>query len=231
MRIKKLGAALVVVVALGAVLANSSFAGAVTNDIFWKSKTVVGNTIIGVPVPIASRQLSATAVFETHSGGFALKLSGTGISCVECTIENSGGSAIGHGKLRFTGVTVVEPSTCSVASTLTTNELKLLNSYRIGTARYILFEPSTGPENGFITMSLAGASCPIKTAIIPKGTVFVKAQNAAGVYAVEQQVNSSPAINSAAGGTLHVGEESASLTGEVAFDLIGEHEGQEFGSE
>ena len=228
MRLKKLGAALVVVAALGAVLASSAFAAATTTDVKWYTGAAPGTELSG-SATAASEQVGASS-FKTTVAGEAIELSSTNIECVECKIENSGGTAVGSGKLKFTGVTVSKPAGCSVASTITTKALKVKADYMISSVDYILFEPEAGAETGFATVELTGASCPIKTAIIPKGTVFVEAANATGTQAVEQEVASSEAINSTAGGSLHVGTETASLTGHAKFKLTGANAGVAFGT-
>jgi hypothetical protein len=104
MRLKKLGAALVVVAALAAVLASSSFAAATTETKAWN---VTGE---------ATSKAVGTATFKTEVAGTPYVLQATGINCEGCKTENSGGVAVGSGKLKFTGVTVKEPAGCSVAS-------------------------------------------------------------------------------------------------------------------
>jgi hypothetical protein len=91
----------------------------------------------------------------------------------------------------------------------------------IGTADYIKFVPTAGETAGFASFSLTGASCPLKTTIIPKGSVFVQSANATGTQASEQPATSSAAINSTAGGSLHVGTEVASLATTAVFKAGG----------
>ena len=225
MRLKKLGAALVVVAALGAVLASSAFAAATTTDVKWYTGASPGTELSGSAEAKTSQVGSST--FETTVSGVAIKLHSTNTECVECKIENSGGTAVGSGKAKFTGVTVQEPATCSVASSITTTKLTWKADYMIGTVNYILFEPAAGSTTAMATIELTGASCPIKTAIVPKGTVFVKMQNTTGTQAAEQKVNLSAAINTTAGGTLHVGEEPASMSAVTANRLAS---GSQFGT-
>lgn len=190
-----------------------------TTDVKWYTGAAPG-TELTTAAAVKSAQIG-TATFVTTVAGQTVELGSTGMNCSGCVIENSGGTAVGSGKLEFTGVTVLKPANCSVTSTITSNALKIKADYMISSADYILFEPSAGVETGFATVELTGASCVIKSAIVPKGTLFVKAQNATGIQAAEQRVNSSAAINSEAGGTLRVGSEAASLTGEAKFELSG----------
>ena len=228
MRLKKLGAALVVVAALGAVLASSAFAAATTTDVQWYTGSGSGTLLSGSKTATSEQVGSAT--FATTVSGEAVVLHSTGINCEGCTIENSGSTAVGSGKLKFTGVTVEKPTGCSVASTIETNALSVQADWMIGTDNYIKFVPTAGEEKGFATVTLTGASCPIATSIIPKGSVFVQSANATGVQAVSQTVSSSKAINETAGGSLHVGTEAAWLEGSAAFSLTGEGAGLAFGT-
>lgn len=218
MRLKKLGVAMVVVTALFAVLASSAFAAAVTQDVVWYTGPQGSETELSGSATATSEQVGEST-FATTVAGEAIELHSTNIECIECSIENSGGTAVGSGKLKLTGVTVSKPVSCSTSSTITTKALSVKADYMIENTDYILFEPTAGSETGFATIELTGASCPIKTAIIPKGTLFVAAANATETQATSQEVSSSAAINSTAGGSLHVGTESASLTGKARFKL------------
>jgi hypothetical protein len=227
MRLKKLGAALVVVAALGAVLASGALAAATTSDATWR--TGASGTVLSGSAGIASEQVGEST-FATTVSGQAVELHSTNIECEGCTIENSGGTAVGAGKLVFTGVTVAKPAGCSVASTITTKALKVKADYMIETQNYILFEPSAGTETGFATIELTGLSCPIGAAIVPKGTLFTQSTWRTGFYTDEQEVESSSLDNGIAGGSLHVGTEAATLTGRVAFMLTGIYRKEAFGT-
>ena len=211
MRLKKLGAALVVVAALGAVLASSALAAAVTEDVKWYTGAAPGTELSGTAA-VTSEQVGEATMATTVSGQ-AIELHSTNVKCSGCIIENSGGTAIASGKVEFTGVTVAKPSGCGVASTITTKALKVKADYMIGSTAYTLVEPAAGSETGFATVELTGASCPIKTAIIPKGIVFCQWSNSTGTQATEHTASGSAAINSTAGGSLHVGTETLTVTG------------------
>lgn len=225
MRLKKLGAALFVVVALGAIIASSAFAAATTTAKPW---VVNGSVLSGSKTAEAEIVSGTKAQFATTVSGTAVELEATGIGCSGCSLVNTSGSAMGSGELVFSGVTVAKPAGCSVASTITTKPLTVEADYESGSIVYVKFEPTAGAEKGFATVELTGASCPIGTAIVPKGTVFVQAANTTGTYAASQKVTSSAAINTTAGGTLHVGTEAASLTGSALFKLSS---GEAFGVE
>lgn len=216
MDLKRLGAAALVVAAIGAVLASSASAAATTTDVKWYTGTAPGTELVG-SAALTSSAVAGWTIDLPGLGGESLDL--FGIECEGCKIENSGGTAVGSGKLKFTGVTVTKPEGCSVASTITTKALTIRADYMIGSVDYWLFEPAAGSEAGLFTVELTGAECPVKTAIVPKGTLFMKAANATGTQAAEQELSSSAAINSEAGGNLHVGSEAASMTGSIKFNL------------
>jgi hypothetical protein len=239
MRLKKLGAALVVVAALGAVLASSAFAeGAMQVPKQWyvgtPGKLLSGSKTVNVK--------SAGGTFTTEVGKTKYKLHSTGVSCVGCIIENSGGHAIGSGKLKFEGVTVEEPAGCSVASTIETASLSVTadwmesvlvenpETHELETVttstNYVKFVPTAGEATEFATVKITG--CALATTLVPKGSVFARTVNATGVLAAEQPVESSEAINATAGGNLHVGTKNASLTANATFTLAS---GEAFGTE
>jgi hypothetical protein len=216
MRLKKLGAALAVVAALAAVFASSSFAAAATTAEPW---VVGGSTLTGSETVTSAIDAGTTATFSTEVAGTKYKLESTGIECVGCKIENVGGSAVGSGKLKFTGVTVKEPASCSVASSIETTALSITADWMSGTTTYVKFVPTAGETKEFATAEITG--CSLATNLVPKGSIFVQAKNTTGTPAVEQEVTSSEAINNAAGGSLKVGTKAAVLAGSAKFKLSG----------
>jgi len=245
MRLKKLGAALVVVAALGAVLASSAFAvtTAMTKDVKWFTGASPGTELA------ASETISAVAVgngtFETETALGKYKLEAEEVECVGCKIENSGGVAVGSGKLKFKKVKVVEPAGCSVASEIETAALSVTADWMgskevenpkesgkfetVETAtNYIKFTPTAGETKEFATVAITG--CALATSLVPKGSVFVESQNATSTQAVEQEVHSSKAINAAAGGKLTVGTKEAILKANAKFKMSGGKAGTAFGT-
>jgi hypothetical protein len=234
MRLKKLGAALVAAAALGAIVASSASAAAMTEDVTWR-EGFEGTTPLGPKTTVKATQIE-TSTFATKVSGTEIVLHGTGVACVGCKIENSGGTAVGSGAMKFTGVTVEKPAKCTTTETIETKALSLqadwMGSFteKIGKIEiteptffnYIKLVPTAGEEFGFATFSLTGAECPLKTTITPKGSVFVESVNSTGVQAAIQRVNSSGTINSTAGGSLHVGSEAATLTATVNLEAFNE---------
>ncbi len=226
MRLKKLGAALFVVAALGAVLVSSALAAAVTEDVKWYTGTAPEAELTGVET------MSSTAVgpatFTTEVGTTEYVLESTGIECVSCHIENTGGTAVGSGHLRFKGVTVKKPAGCSVASEIETTTLSVQADWMIGTKNYIKFVPEAGETKEFAEVAITG--CALATTLIPKGSVFVESANKTGIQEVEQEVHSSAVINALAGGSLKVGTKAASLAGSATFKMTGAMLGVAFGT-
>ncbi|MBS1893719.1 MAG: hypothetical protein JST59_20660 [Actinobacteria bacterium] len=221
MRLKKLGAALFVVAALSAVLAGSAFATATTTAAKWYTGATEG----GVTELSGSQAMTAEQVgsgtFKTTLSGTTLEVSATGVECVGCTISNATTGGGGEGKLKFTGVSVVTPSTCSTTSTIESKALKVEADYMEGESAMVKFVPAAGETNGFATFTLSGASCAIAGNVTPKGTIFGKAENKTGVMRTSQNVSFSESINAAAGGTFKVGEEKAVLTATGKFEAGG----------
>ena len=209
MRLKKLGTALVVVAALGAVLANSAFAAATTTDVKWYTGASPGTELSGSKTLTASEE--GIGSFETKVSGTQITLHMTGTECIECKIENSGGVAVGSGKLKFTGVTVQTPAKCSTSTSIETKALSLTADWMIEPFSYIKFVPTKGEEAEFAQFTLTGTECPLKTTVIPKGTVFFLNINQTGNQEATQHVNTTITVNNEAGGTLHVGTEAGML--------------------
>jgi hypothetical protein len=228
-RLKKLGAALLVVAALGAIFASSALAAAVTEDVKWYTGAAPGAELVG------AETIGATAVgagtFATVVAGTAYKIQWNEIVCMGCEIENFAGSAIARGNLKFKNVAVVEPAGCEVAAEIETARLSVEADW-MAAARtepnYWKFTPAAGAAFKVATVEIFG--CALAANLVPKGTFFVESANQTGVQAVEQEVRSSAAINAAAGGTLHVGVETAALSGNMKFKMTGKKAGLAFGT-
>src|SRR6185503_11540602 len=97
-----------------------------TEDVKWFTGAAGAAELVGVE-GVSTSQVGAASL---KTGGYELKWTGT--ECVECKIENAGGTAVGSGKLKFTGVTVAEPAGCSAPATITTKALSLQADWMIG---------------------------------------------------------------------------------------------------
>ena len=235
MRLKKLGAALFVVAALSAVLAGSAFATAVTTEVSgggmaqWYTGTSSGTLLSGSETLSAEAVGTGTLTFETEAGT-KYAIQSKKVSCIGCKIENVGGTAVGVGQLKFEEVSVVEPAGCSTTSTITSTALSVTADWMEGTSAVdlIKFTPTKGETTAFATVSITG--CALETTLVPKGNVFVSAQNDTGVQAVGQEIHSSATINKNAGGSLKVGSKEASLAANAIFKLSGSKAGTAFGT-
>ncbi len=218
---KKLGAALLVTAALSVGLASSALAAAVTEDAKWYVGASPGTELAGSETVGAEAVGSAT--FTTEVGSTKYVLEATGVECVGCSIENSGGTAIGSGHLKFKGVTVKEPAGCSVASEFETTSLSLTPDWMIGSTNYWKFAPAAGETKEIATLAILG--CPLATTLVPKGSVAIQATNSTGTASVAVQVNTSAPIQAAAGFSLKVGTKQFSISGSFNLRLGGFHLG------
>lgn len=218
MRLLKFTAALTLLIALGAFSAAGAFGAAVTEDVKWYEGEGAGTELVGGSFFFLEMPKKSTFTFATTVAGTNYELQATSIECVGCTIENSGGVAIGGGKLKFMGVTVKKPAGCHVASEIETATLSLSADW-MATTNYWKFVPMAGETHEWAKFQITG--CASETTMIAKGSVFVEAANATGTQATLDELRSSPAINSAAGGSFKVGVENATLTGTL-FASLGE---------
>jgi hypothetical protein len=235
MRLKKLGAALFVFAALAAVLAGSAFATAVTTKLEkeemakWYTGASPG-ALLTTPETVSTVAVG-TGTFRTESeGGVKYAVQSKKVSCIECKIENVGGTAVGSGQLKFEELSVLEPADCVTTSRITTTGLTVAANFMEGTSavELIKFTPTKGETTAFATVPITG--CALETTLVPKGNVFVSAQNETGVQAVEQEIHSSATINKNAGGSLKVGSKEASLEASAKFKLSGAKLGIAFGT-
>lgn len=224
-RLVKLATALWVVAVLGAAQASSAFAAAVTGDVQWFTGALPGVALVG-PETVGAAQVGA-AKLKTATYEFTW----TGTECVECTINNVGGKAVGAGKLKFNGVAVVKPAGCAGPAAITTKALTLEPDWMIEKTNYWKITPAAGPATAFATIEITG--CPQEGIVIPKGTAFFQTANATEVQALEQSATSSEAINTAASGAagaLHIGAEAAELGLTAKFKMTGAKAGEVFGT-
>ena len=229
MKLKKLGMVLVVICALGVVMASSAFAKAETEDQTW--------TIVGVTIPEGTAQpveSNGSGTLVTTVGTTPLELTSTEIKCLSCTIENSGGSAVGSGSLEFQNVKVKTPSTCKVnGEKVTTVPLKVKADYMIGTSTYVLFEPATGTQFAELKLEKGTGGCAISNPYTVTGKVFAKSTNGTGVDTVTLDFTTSGAINKEASGEekpLLFGGAKAELNGEFSIKLKTTNVGKAFGT-
>jgi hypothetical protein len=210
-------------VAMFAAFAASSASATMTASGQWStgSPTVVLPEGTSKTVTCAVGEHEGSSVFTlTGTVGEApvlnVKLTATGIECIGGTIFNEGGHGKDKGKLKFTGVTVDEPTGCEVENgTVETGELKteLFMDSGSTTKWFDKFSPASGTT--FATVHTIGASCPDAGNKLVKGTVFGEATNATGVAATTQPLTFSKTIDETTEGTLTFAGNTAHLTGRV----------------
>lgn len=231
MRVKKLGAALVVVAALGAAISSSALAAAVTQDVKWYTGSGSG-VALGSTESVSVTQSYGRATFFVEIAGVEYELEWNNTECSGCTIYNSEGTAFGLGKLKFKGLTVLKPAGCHLAagSSLTRGlilQADWMKAHGVE-PNYWKFWSGVGV---FTEFEFVG--CPQALNIVPEGVVFFETENHTGVQAQEQIVTTSEAINTAANGAhgaLHVGTSAAELTIALKFIMTGAHVGEPFGT-
>jgi len=212
MSLKKLGLALLAILALGAVFANSALATAEESNGFWYGEGT--KLAAGVKSEIVCSQVGeATLSTTVGTNNTPLKLKATATECPGAVIFNESSKAKATGKIKFTGVTVVEPAGCSVVGGEVETEPLKGQIYMKGTKVLFMFSPVSGEI--FAEPEIAG--CAIAGGYPTKGVVFGESTNATNFEAEEQFLNFSAAINSAAGGSLTFGGHSASITGKTKF--------------
>ena len=235
MNVKKLGVAMITLLACAALTASGALAAAVTTDATW----LVGSS---GTVLSGSETVSATGTNSLvwHIGTTPFELSSTGLNCLSCTIQNTAGTAVGSGSLEFTGVTAKSSPACAARNVggttgiIKTNALEIKADYMIGTSNYILFKP-VGSSTLFFELELlkGSGSCSLAGKYKVTGEVFVKSVNGTGVYEATQKVESSRAINEEASGKtepLQFGGVAAVLNGSATFALSGARKGEVFGT-
>ncbi len=227
MGLKKLGMVVVAALAVGAVFANSALAGKpVTRKASWTTGTITNaNTIPeGTKEAIKCKKTAESPdfVFTSTAAGFPVKLTATGVECVEMTLfnVNEGGSSMakGTGKLKFTGVSVVEPATCITPSTIQSNRLiaDLQMDETVGAKAFVRLEPdaAAGVTN-LVTLSLEECAAEGKYPV--KGFTYCEATNATEVHATAQECNAN--ATTTAFSSLTLGPNSATFTGEITTEL------------
>jgi len=232
MCLKKLGAVLLAVFALGAISASSAFAteewsegtsawytGASPGTKLAESKKA-GENELGLKASAATAlQLESTI----GSPAVPFKLEASGLECVGCTIKNiAGPHAVGTFKWVFFGVKLIEPNP-NVCRAVITIETKLVEATIGMVKRSFLPTIQFKPEEGetFATVTIEGATCPIAGTYKVTGTVWARPANATGVFAVNQPIELSKAIQQGAGTTtsLKFGANPAWLIGKANNEL------------
>jgi hypothetical protein len=243
MSLKRFGLSLAAVMILGAVLASSAFATAETKPSRWYVNGVGLNAAQKANVTCKGTERVGQVAGEGNLKlvskvlGEEFVITGTGIECLphvttetNARIEQTGEGTVANpyvaedfGKFKFTGLTVSKPAGCKVPTSITTEALKS-EIYMEGTNVYDKFVP-TGEF--FAKVPITG--CAIESTPKVTGSSFALAQhvnaegktvnNLTGEEFVSQMLTSSAAIETAAGGTLKLGPEPATLSATVDNEL------------
>jgi hypothetical protein len=178
---------------------------------------------------------SANLQLTTTIFGGPVWLTATGIECVGATITNTtvGGvhMAVDAGRLRFTGVTVMEPENCVVdegANLGTVTTEPLTTTLEMDAAEHTVaidrFTPTTGTK--FATVKLRGASCAAEGNYPAEGFFVGRATKATGVRSAEQPLIFDKVM--AESSSLTFAGKPADIFGEVVYERAN---GEAFGAE
>lgn len=159
-RVKMSRPGLLAVLALTVVAAFASFAGAAqakqwytgAKEELLKGSATTTMTLTESAYPFERGPLKGKTAKEFHIGWtwgtgptIEILMSASGAECVECKVSNEApkaGLAQGTGRIKLTGVTVVEPAGCSTSTTLLSKPLGW-EITTVGGKEFIRFYPTT----------------------------------------------------------------------------------------
>ncbi len=217
-RLKNIGAVLIAVLALAVMLASSaSAANFETAHGTWE---VNGASLVAGKGVACEIDPSTVITLKTTVGKYntPFKLQATGITCPGGEIFNEGEEAKFTGHIRFTGVTVLEPSGCSVeGGAIETVAVKGSVGMMVGSSATdtVNFEPASRAE--FAEFGLTG--CTLAGSYPIKGRLIGQPTNVTCTEAAAQTVDFSEAIQNDAGGAFIFGNRAAQIEGELSVKL------------
>ncbi len=211
MKIKRFILSAAAATALAAVTASSAMAGSTPGGVWYVNGTKLSGS---EAVECAA---AGTLTLDGSVAGIPVKLTATGVECVEATIFNNGGGTLGEdaGRLRFTGVSVDEPPNCVVdTGTVTTNNLS--SSLAMDTSESaITFDRFETTATNLAVVPLRGKECVLAGNRPITGHVYAKASNLTGETSATQPFEFSPVIDATAGSELKLAGNAAHLTGTI----------------
>jgi hypothetical protein len=223
MSFKKLGVALLAVVVLGAVMANSAFAENEFNETGgqWYTKSGGVETKLSGTLDFTEVKRGLVSL-QTTIGGDPVTIHGNSWVGKECSLVNptSSKATMDCKSVTIDEVTVVEPAGCSVPKTaegavsIPSKEITaILAMNKAGTVATLEFTPKEGAT--LATIELTGASCPIAGTFKLTGALFAKAVSATGAFGLSQEIEFSEAIQKSAGTStsMKLGANAAFITG------------------
>jgi hypothetical protein len=217
MNFKTASLTLIVLVALGAGLASSALASPLTKQSHWE----IGTTSLSTAQPIkCAKRGTENLKLKGTILGAETELTATGVECRESTISNTTVSgetmAVDAGRLRFTGVKVVQPPSCKTSETLETEPLSTrldADSSASGVV-YDKFEPTVAAGQ-FFSVKIEG--CAIGGTYPLKGYFYGRAANPTGTLAANQPLIFDATTNGF--GALTFGGKPVTITGELNNEL------------
>jgi hypothetical protein len=219
MAIKTFWRSLFLVLALGAVAASGASASGITETALWRTGSGSGTVLSGSATVVTSLG-SEGATLESEVGTTPLKLKFTGVECISCTIFNEGEAAVGAGKLKFTGATVVTPTTCAVeGGAIATNALSIDATWMSGTQWAQQFKPASGTTVATLKLIKGSGACPISGSYLLSGTQYSIASNLTGVLASTQLFRMSLTNNIALSGALTLNSKPVGLSAGLVVGL------------
>jgi hypothetical protein len=213
---------------LFAVLALTALVGAANAS---AAKWFINGSELKVPVTetVSAEKAPGETKVELAFTTLGFKLTATGISCVNCTIDNAVEGGHSAAKLQFTGVTVDEPTGCGVAGTLETKSLT--DRIKMGVAGHetetfdeLFTDPIEGVAQPWFTLKVTECAAAGNYKI--SGTVTGHSANATGVEATRQTLRFSETDQINGGGALIIGGKTGQLMGEVSTKLSGANAGK-----
>jgi hypothetical protein len=224
MSLKKLGAALLVALALMVVAASSASAAATTTAAKWYTGNAPGVELAKDETLEATVANHGALGAKFQLGGTILaanvEITATGVKCEACKITNgevtskAGNVAMGKGSLKFSGVSFAAPAGCTTPA-LETKNLVFHGDWMRGTENYVEFMPETGTTLATIKIE----KCAIAGTYNLKGTLWGAIGNETGVQEAIQDITFSAGVEGLAGGTLTLAGEPSELTGTAALTI------------
>lgn len=197
MNLRTLGIVLTAVIASLALAVSSASARELfeASSSAWYLGPSPGTKLAETKVLITKPDPETKVTIATTISTFSVKLTATGLKCVSCKVENSGGLALAKGELELTGMTLSssEPAKCSTTSTLKTKAFTAtMGSVGVTGRMPIRFAPTAGET--FAVVEITGAGCPIAGAYKMTGFLFGEGSNTTEKFSKEQTFSFSQAI-------------------------------------
>lgn len=218
MSLRKLGAVLLAVLAIGVVTASSAFAAPSTIKGYWLVKGATPSPSASVKCSKASEKISLKGTIA----GVSTSITATGVECptgskIENATVEQAEMAIGSGTLKLTGVTLMEPAGCGIAETITTESLATKLEMD-GESIYDRIAPATGTR--LASFKITG--CAIAGTYPLTGFVRGLLANKTGVEKANQVIKFNSTSN--AFSELKLAGNTATLEGETNNELVSGNE-------